>query len=108
MNKRVFLVGIAGGVLVSATGWIPLWVFLPKTALPDWMPEQRVGLQETPGWAAGMAVLLLLTGLVAGWMSGARSRLGAMGAGAVAGWLPPLLKPCSVVQQRACWAPEIC
>ncbi len=85
MNKRVFLVGVGGGVLVSAAGWIPLRVFLPKTALPNWMPERSASFQEALGWAAGMVVLLLLTGFMAGRMSGVRSRLGAMGAGAIAG-----------------------
>jgi len=87
MMKRIFLVGAGGGVLVSAAGWVPLRVFLPQTVLSHWMPERSVRVQQALGWSAAMAVLLLLTGFVAGRMSGARSRLGAMGAGAVAGWL---------------------
>jgi hypothetical protein len=59
MRRGVFLVGAGGGVLVSAAGWIPLRVFLPKTVVPDWMPE----------W------------------SGARSHLRTMGARAVAGYM---------------------
>jgi len=46
------------GCLVSAAGWIPLRVFLPKTVLPNWMPERSASFQEALGWAAGMALLL--------------------------------------------------
>jgi hypothetical protein len=88
MNKRIFLVGLVGGILVSAAAQYPLQRWLPSGFVEGWpAADSRTAVI----WTAVAAVLLLLTGIVAARMSGTRNRFAAAGAGAAAGLIAALL-----------------
>ena len=88
MNKRIFLVGLVAGLLVSGALYYPLYCYLPSKFVPGWSSaEDQVAIV----FLAIAGFLLLGTGAIAGRMSGARNRLGAMGAGSAAGLTAALL-----------------
>jgi hypothetical protein len=82
MRSHVYLLGLAGGVCVSAALYYPLYLYLPSLYIAGWESAQ-------PGLAqilVGVALLLVLvTGAVAARVSGMASRPQAAIAGAVAG-----------------------
>lgn len=90
MYNRTFWVILAGGVLVSAAGYLPLMAYVPSVVVPGWE-----GIRVAPPVALGLAglalALLVLTGLASGWLSGAPTCWGALGAGALAGMLAALV-----------------
>jgi len=53
MNAKMYLPGVAGGILCSLLLWYPLAEYLPSTLLKDW-PSANAGL----GWG-----LIILTGV---------------------------------------------
>ncbi|RMF39737.1 MAG: hypothetical protein D6755_14060, partial [Anaerolineae bacterium] len=77
MRKRVFLIGLFGGLLVSITLTGAL-----DAIVTDGLQTGAASMR----WLAASGGLLLLTGALAGGMSGSGSRWGAAGAGALAGW----------------------
>jgi hypothetical protein len=88
MNKRVFLVGLAGGLLVSGALFYPLFLYVPSNFVEGWS-----AVDSGPVWPllALAGVLLLVTGFVAGRSSGTHNRVAAAGAGAAAGLTAALL-----------------
>lgn len=83
MSPLLMLVAILGSILVSRVV-CPLLTYVPAILVPGWeeaLPSREAAL------ASAAPVLLFVTGLAAGWLSQARSRWGAIGAGALAGWL---------------------
>ncbi|RME88241.1 MAG: hypothetical protein D6770_07485 [Anaerolineae bacterium] len=84
MRKRVLLIGLLSGLLVSATMAWPSLAFLGHEVIPEAWDTQSAGMVR---WLAVSGGLLLLTGALAGAMSGSGSRQGALVAGALAGWL---------------------
>jgi hypothetical protein len=88
MNKRVFLIGLAGGLLVSVALYQPLYLYLPSRFVEGW-PDANA--QAATIWTALAAILLLATGVFAARSSGTSSRFAATGAGAAAGLTAALL-----------------
>lgn len=82
MSKRIFLIALLGGLLSVAAAYYPLYRWLPGQFVADW-PAANERLALT-GLALTL-VLWLLTGAFAARQSGTRSRLAAVGAGALAG-----------------------
>lgn len=88
MRARVYLVGLGGGVLVTAVLYYPLYLYVPGTFVKDW-PSAPGGLAIA---LTGVGVVLMLfTGVVAARISGTRDRAGAAAAGAVAGLIAALI-----------------
>ncbi len=94
MNVRIFLVGLAGGILVRLALDYPLYRYLPAQFVDGWGGADA---RLAAACLAGAVVLLFLTGLAAGRMSGAGRRLGAAGAGAAAGLTAALLAELLIV-----------
>ena len=88
MRARVYLAGLAGGVLVTAVLYYPLYLYLPGTFVKDW-PSAPGGLAIA--LTAVGVVLLLFTGVIAARISGSRRRAGAAAAGAVAALIAALM-----------------
>lgn len=82
MNRSTVFIGVLGGILAAGTAHYPLYRWLPSAIVYDWPAAD--GHTAILGLAA-TAVILLLTGFLAGRFSGSQSRWGAAGAGAVAG-----------------------
>jgi hypothetical protein len=82
VRSHVYLIGLGGGVLVTAALYYPLYLYLPGAYVEGWGSAQ-------PGLAqilCGVALLLVLvTGAVAARVSGTTSRPRAAIAGAIAG-----------------------
>lgn len=85
MTPRTFLIALLGGALTAAAGYVPLMA-VPCLVVPNW-PQPLPSMLAIPGWSGAALILLLLTGLAAGWFSRARTFWGALGAGALAGWI---------------------
>ena len=98
MKKRIFLVGLAGGLLVSRALNYPLYRYLPSQFVEGWPSADG---QVAIVCLALAGILLLVIGFVSGLMSGARNRLGAMGAGAAAGLTASLLAELLVIGAAA-------
>lgn len=82
MNKRIFLVGLIGGLLVSGALYYPLYRYLPSGFVEGWPSADG---QVAIICLVVASILLFVTGFIAGRISGARNRLGAAGAGAASG-----------------------
>ncbi len=88
MKLRVLLVGLVGGIAASAVMQYPLYRYLPGKIIAEW-PAAQSGLAW--GLVAVTAVLLLACGALAARLSGASHRMGAFGAGAVAGLMTAVI-----------------
>jgi hypothetical protein len=88
MNAKMYLPGLAAGLLVTILLWFPLSAALPSTLLADW-PRSNAGLAWGLFFLAG--IVLCASGSAAARLSGADSRHGASVAGAVCGLVAALL-----------------
>lgn len=82
MRKRVFLVGLIGGIVLATLLFYPLYYSLPSQFVEGW---PKAGAVNGYYFMIGAALVILLVGVFAGNLSGARNRMGAAGAGALAG-----------------------
>lgn len=85
MTPLTFLIALLGGALTAAAGYVPLMA-IPCLVIPNW-PQPLPSMLAILGWSGAALILLLLTGLAAGWLSRARTPWGVIGAGALAGWI---------------------
>lgn len=84
MNAKMYLAGIAGGILCSLALWIPLAEYLPSTLLNGW---STVSAGLSRGLIFLTCLIILICGSVSARLSGTKSRLGAAIGGAVNGWI---------------------
>lgn len=82
MRKRVFLVGLIGGIVLVALLFYPLYYYLPSGFVEGWVKAANVNILI---FLVGAILILLAIGAFAARMSGVKNRIGAAGAGALAG-----------------------
>jgi hypothetical protein len=88
MSAKVYLAGLAGGLLVSAALIYPAYLWVPYQYLADW----KFAGDIPATLLAVLAVLLFVaTGVAAARLSGLQTRVQAAGAGAAAGLMAAML-----------------